>query len=291
MAVSALTVLLSNTLEESQFVAAPAQRKRLILEGPLAALQGGADSEDEAAGAGRGGEGHVARGTPLHAGARHPPFPCCPTPPPRTRWPPRWTPSSAASLLPQPVPPASRRSRRRLAGGPGGRRALQHPSFLSLFRLPPAAPAADSLAAQVDAELCSIPPSSACSACLLPLPPQTRWRPRWTPSSRPTCPRWRARPTPSSPAASACCRAWGRLRAWCGGVVLTGSEQGTEWRAGCGGACNSDGPHAQQRVGAQLADHLSSSPWRPPSCCCSGAQHGPAAPPALPPCRCACCSA
>ena len=50
MAVSALTVLLSNTLEESQFVAAPARRKRLILEGPLAALQGPDDSEDEAAG-------------------------------------------------------------------------------------------------------------------------------------------------------------------------------------------------------------------------------------------------
>lgn len=50
MAVSALTVLLSNTLEESQFVSAPAQRKRLILEGPLAALQAGTDSEDEAAG-------------------------------------------------------------------------------------------------------------------------------------------------------------------------------------------------------------------------------------------------
>lgn len=54
MAVSALTVLLSNTLEESQFVAAPAQRKRLILEGPLAALQGPDDSEDEAAGGRRG---------------------------------------------------------------------------------------------------------------------------------------------------------------------------------------------------------------------------------------------
>ena len=57
MAVSALTVLLSTTLEESQFVAAPAQRKRLVLEGPLAALHAGTDSEDEAAGGwGLGGQ-------------------------------------------------------------------------------------------------------------------------------------------------------------------------------------------------------------------------------------------
>lgn len=53
MAVSALTVMLSSTLEESQFVAAPARRRRLVLEGPLAALQGmgDPDSDEEAAGA------------------------------------------------------------------------------------------------------------------------------------------------------------------------------------------------------------------------------------------------
>ncbi|KAL4448640.1 hypothetical protein ABPG75_005859 [Micractinium tetrahymenae] len=49
MAVSALTVLLSNCLEESQFVSAPSGRKRLILEGPQAALLG-TDSEEDAAG-------------------------------------------------------------------------------------------------------------------------------------------------------------------------------------------------------------------------------------------------
>lgn len=49
MAVSALTVLLSNCLEESQFVSAPTRRKRLVLEGPQAALLG-TDSEEDAAG-------------------------------------------------------------------------------------------------------------------------------------------------------------------------------------------------------------------------------------------------
>lgn len=49
MAVSALTVLLSNCLEESQFVSEPARRKRLVLEGPQAALLG-SDSDEDAAG-------------------------------------------------------------------------------------------------------------------------------------------------------------------------------------------------------------------------------------------------
>ena len=55
MAVSALTVLLSNCLEESQFVAQPPGRRRLVLEGPLGAARGGSDSEDEAAGGWVGG--------------------------------------------------------------------------------------------------------------------------------------------------------------------------------------------------------------------------------------------
>ncbi|PSC67511.1 importin-11 isoform X1 [Micractinium conductrix] len=50
MAVSALTVLLSNCLEESQFVSAPPARKRLILEGPLGGAGGaallGSDEEE-----------------------------------------------------------------------------------------------------------------------------------------------------------------------------------------------------------------------------------------------------
>lgn len=50
MAVSALTVLLNNCLEESQFVAQPAQRKRLVLEGPgTATLQAGTSDSEEAA--------------------------------------------------------------------------------------------------------------------------------------------------------------------------------------------------------------------------------------------------
>ena len=55
MAVSALTVLLTNCLEESQFVAQPPGRRRLVLEGPLGAALGGSDSDDEAAGGWVGG--------------------------------------------------------------------------------------------------------------------------------------------------------------------------------------------------------------------------------------------
>ena len=58
MAVSALTVLLSNCLEESQFVSAPPARKRLILEGPLGGAGGAALlGSDEEEGGGFGGVG------------------------------------------------------------------------------------------------------------------------------------------------------------------------------------------------------------------------------------------
>jgi len=54
MAVSALTVLLSNCLEESQFVSSTPGRKRLVLEGPQAGAQQaallGSDSDTDAAG-------------------------------------------------------------------------------------------------------------------------------------------------------------------------------------------------------------------------------------------------
>lgn len=49
MAVSALTVLLSNCLEESQFVSQPAGRRRLVLEGPGGATLALSDSEEDAA--------------------------------------------------------------------------------------------------------------------------------------------------------------------------------------------------------------------------------------------------
>lgn len=157
MAVSALTVLLSNTLEESQFVAAPAQRKRLILEGPLAALQGPDDSEDEAAGGRRG------MACTMHL---------------------------AGPLLLEPL-------------------LLAGPLLLDLSGL-------------VTRAQCK-PPAFGWLAALskLPVAPaprrhtlQTHWQPRWMLSSTHTCKRWMGRRMPSSPAASACCRGWGRLRAW-----------------------------------------------------------------------------
>ncbi len=158
MAVSALTVLLSNTLEESQFVAAPARRKRLILEGPLAALQGPDDSEDEAAG-GWGGALF-------------------------------WAVAAAAAA-------AAAAAGTTAAAAAGTAAAMmcatqEMPGCLVLLRLP-----------------------ATSRACPLPHVSQTRWRRKWMPSSKPTCRLWMGRRTPSLPAASACCRAWARLRAWC----------------------------------------------------------------------------
>lgn len=87
---------------------------------------------------------------------------------------------------------------------------------------------------------------------------QTRWRPKWMPSSTPTWQRWMGRRMPSSPAASACCRGWGRSRAWCGLGTGTGDARHS-WAVGS--ACEN-----RWRSGAWKLFCSSEAVWQPPTC-------------------------